>query len=88
MRSFKIEISNFLKARFPFLYISTWEEERLLSSIASIAADEALIKTLRTLFRWSQTTEMTSGGEPSKKETRSPVKALEFIELSGADLDL
>ncbi len=77
---FKIQLSNFLKARFPFLYISTWEEERLLSLIASVAKDDAIIKTPRLFFTWSQTTGMVGEGQAGKEETKAPLKALEFIE--------
>jgi len=31
--NFQTQLANFLKARFPFLYISTWEEDRVLSVI-------------------------------------------------------
>lgn len=33
-------ITNLLKARFPFIYISTWEEGRVTELIQEIASDE------------------------------------------------
>ena len=78
-------VSNLLKARFPCLYITSWEEDRLLSLINSIAKDENLIKTPRDVFTWKLTTGMignngqktcATGGCASK----DPVKALEFVE--------
>jgi hypothetical protein len=77
---FKTHAANLFKARFPYLYISTWEEERALSAIKAVCADQALIKTSRTLFTWSSTKGMTSDGQPGKEETKAPLKALEFIE--------
>jgi SpoVK/Ycf46/Vps4 family AAA+-type ATPase len=77
---FSVHIADLFKARFPFLYVSTWEEERALAAIRSVAVNEALIKTARTVFTWSSTTGMVGGGQPERVETRAPLKALEIIE--------
>ncbi|MEY8241854.1 MAG: AAA family ATPase [Cycloclasticus sp.] len=50
---FQKEISNLFKARFPFLYISTWEESRVIDEIKEVAEDEGLIKTTRDVVEWS-----------------------------------
>jgi len=76
---FKKRLSNLLKARFPYLYLSTWEEDRALSIIRSVAKDQSLIKTPRKVFTWSLTTGMTGEGT-GKEDTKSPLKALERIE--------
>jgi hypothetical protein len=47
---FKVLVSNLLKARFPYLYISTWEEERAVDVIRSVVTDESLIKTTRKVL--------------------------------------
>lgn len=81
MSNFEMYISNLLKARFPFLYISTWEEDRLLSIISSLSKKENIIKTCRNFFAWSLTTGMiTESGEPAIDDNKTPIKALEFIE--------
>lgn len=72
-------MANLFKARFPFLYLATWEEGRALSFIRSIASDEDLIKTPRRVITWKITTGM-SGEESNKAGTKSALKALEFIE--------
>lgn len=72
-------IANLFKARFPFLYLSTWEEERALSLIRSIASSKELIKTQRKVVTWKVTTGI-AGEETSKEDTKSAIKALEFIE--------
>ncbi|MGX1901874.1 4Fe-4S cluster-binding domain-containing protein [Thermolongibacillus altinsuensis] len=77
---FKTLLSNLLKARFPYLYISTWEEERALSVIESVVKDEALIKTPRKLFIWSITKGMAEWGKKGTEETKVPMNALQFIE--------
>ncbi len=78
--SFQKILTDFLKARFPYLYISTWEEDRALALIRSVAGDAQQIKTPRMLFTWSITTGMAADGQVGKDETKAPLKALEFIE--------
>ncbi|UZQ49583.1 AAA family ATPase [Clostridium kluyveri] len=73
-------LANLFKARFPYVYISTWEEERAIEVISSIAQDETLIKTPRIMYIWSQTEGMIIQRTKGKEETKQPLKALEFIE--------
>ena len=74
-------ITNLLKARFPFIYISTWEEGRVTELIQEIASDEEKIKTLRTVYTWTQTQGLECDYEKvGKEDTRSPKKVLEFID--------
>lgn len=73
-------LSNLLKARFPYLYIQTWEEDRVLSLIRSVAHDVELIKTTREVLTWRVTTGMVDGNGQAKSDTKAPLKALEFIE--------
>ncbi|MEH7236382.1 AAA family ATPase [Bacillus sp. JJ1562] len=73
-------LANLLKARFPYLYIQTWEEDRVLSLIRSVAHDVALIKTTREVLTWRVTTGVVDGNGQAKSDTKAPLKALEFIE--------
>ncbi|ABR35923.1 MULTISPECIES: AAA family ATPase [Clostridium] len=73
-------LANLFKARFPYVYISTWEEERAISVIDSVVKDENLIKTQRITYIWSQTDGMCIQGAKGREETKQPIKALEFIE--------
>ncbi len=77
---FRTYVSNLFKARFPYLYISTWEEERAISAIRAVCEDKLLIKTPRTVFTWSLTTGIVGDSQPGKEETKAPLKALEFVE--------
>jgi SpoVK/Ycf46/Vps4 family AAA+-type ATPase len=76
--SFETLLSNLLKARFPLLYIPTWEEERATSSIGRIVANEAVIKTTRKLFVWTVTSGLVTDGQSPKEDTKAPLKALDF----------
>lgn len=71
-------ICNLLKARFPMIYISTWEENRATQMIEEIAADEKKVKTVRKVFVWSQTEGFVTYHEKIKNTT-SPVSALDYI---------
>lgn len=71
-------MANLFKARFPFLYISTWEEDRVLSLIRSIASNQELIKTERKVITWKITTGIEGEGD-GKGDTKSALKALEYI---------
>ena len=51
----KKHLSNLFRARFPIIYIPTWEESRAIEILSDIANDVQLIKTQRTLYIWSQT---------------------------------
>ncbi|MFC0187116.1 AAA family ATPase [Fictibacillus aquaticus] len=79
-KSTETVLSELLKARFPFLYISTYEEERVLSVIRSVAADVNLIKTPRRVYTWRLTTGITDEFSQKVGDTAAPLKALEYIE--------
>lgn len=79
---FKFLLSNLLKARFPYIYIPTWEEDRVLSLINTISTDPTLIKTPRNVYIWKLTTGLTKNGKNVSNDTKSPLKALEYIERS------
>ncbi len=62
MADFQTRLANLLRARFPFVHVTTREEERLLSAIRQIAEDESLIKTPRKVIVWRATTGMVADG--------------------------
>jgi SpoVK/Ycf46/Vps4 family AAA+-type ATPase len=73
-------LANLLKARFPYLYIQTWEEDRVLSLIRSVAQDTELIKTPREVFTWRLTNGIQDHNRQTVGDCKQPLKALEFIE--------
>lgn len=78
--SFKRTLSNLLRARFPYIYMATWEEERALATIRSIAGDRELIKTTRKVYTWSVTKGLVGEGQTNDEATKSPLKALAKIQ--------
>ncbi|KPB03424.1 AAA family ATPase [Bacillus sp. CHD6a] len=79
-KTFLEEFANYCRARFPYIYISTWEEERVIHDIQQVADAVELIKTPRNVFTWSVTNGLTSRSRSETQETKNPIKALEFIE--------
>ena len=72
------QLSSFFRARFPYIYITTWEEERAVSLIKRIAKSEKLIKVPREVYVWTQTQGFVLNGQKIDG-TNSPDKAIDFI---------
>lgn len=49
------QLANLFKARFPIIYIESWEENRVTDTIQRIAENVELIKTIRNVYMWSST---------------------------------
>jgi SpoVK/Ycf46/Vps4 family AAA+-type ATPase len=77
---FQKTLANLLRARFPYLYISTWEENRVLALIYSVSKNADLIRTTRNVFEWSLTDGLAENGKATGEDTKSALKALEFVD--------
>jgi ATP-dependent 26S proteasome regulatory subunit len=77
VKSFCDKIKLFLKANYPIIYINTYEEERIIEELASVAKELDI-----RFYNWSETDGLTRDGEPVKgfPESRKPVLALNFVE--------
>lgn len=73
-------LCNLFKARFPLIYIATWEESRVLQVIEDIAMDSNMIRTPRKIYTWSQTEGLVTYDNKIGKDTKDPMEALNFIE--------
>lgn len=75
------KLSNLIRARFPYIYITTYEEDRVSDTIRLLAADTKKVKIPREIYTWTQTKGIYS--EKDKKiipNTTCPCAALNFIE--------
>ena len=75
------KLSNLIRARFPYIYITTFEEDRVSDVIRQLAADTKQVKLAREIFTWTQTKGIYS--ETEKKNiagTTCPGAALKFVE--------
>lgn len=70
---------NLLRARFPYVYISTYEEDRVTKFIKDIVTDEKQIKYPREVFTWTQSSGLKNGNKVIA-DTTCPNKLISFIE--------
>ncbi len=80
MPNFSTQFANLLKARVPYLYVPTWEEERVLGTIRDVAGDAARIRTPRRVVTWTATQGLRSEGWNAPEGTEDFVGALEVVE--------
>lgn len=78
------KLSHLLKARFPFIYIATYEEERATKYIKSIVTSKTQIKYTREVFIWTQATGLKIGND-TLLNTTNPNKLIEYIEKYDKD---
>jgi SpoVK/Ycf46/Vps4 family AAA+-type ATPase len=83
MADFSLAFANLLRARFPYIYVGTWEEERVLGLIREVARDAVRVRTPRAVFTWSVTDGLVGPGAPPRQTTESPLDALAAVERHG-----
>ena len=76
------KLGGLLKARFPFIYIPTWEEERAAQMICEVAHNPEIIKTVRKVFTWTQTNGWKDENSTQIKSTTDPIAAIQFIQTA------
>lgn len=81
MKETEQKLSNLINASFPFIYIPTWEEERVVEMIFRVISNQTMVKIPRRIFTWSQAEGFEGDGQ-KKKEIVQPVQALDFIRSS------
>ncbi len=72
------EIDILIRARYPIIYVVSWEEERVIASLREIA------KPAKSVFTWS----LTTGVQPQPKTGGAAftlLAALEFVERCGEE---
>lgn len=70
---------NLLRARFPYVYISTYEEDRVTKYIRDIVTDTKQIKYPREVLTWTQASGLKNGNKEIS-DTTCPNKLIKFIE--------
>lgn len=81
---FMHDFANLVNAGFPYIYIPSYEEERITNTIKSILDDKELIKNDRKLYIWTQTDGLVN--ENSKvRDTANPLNAIESVAKSNED---
>ena len=72
------KLSNLLKARFPYIYISTYEEERATKFIKSVVSNQAKVKVQREVLVWTQAIGLKNKDEVISN-TSNPARLIQFI---------
>ena len=78
-RSFREEISQLIRARFPLLFIESHEERRVFGELQAVAEDASLVRTTRPVYRWSLTDGLVDGAGNAIAGTLEPARALEAV---------
>lgn len=76
---FQRNFSDLVNAGFPYVYISSYEEERVLQQIRRASETDGLIKVRRRIFVWAQSTGFVSD-DNTVNGTADPHKAISYIE--------
>lgn len=74
--SFTKDFEHLLKARFPILYIESYEENRVVEEIRSVVSNTKALRTPRQLVEWSATTGLVDPDGKSIANTTAPAEAL------------
>ncbi|MCD7879605.1 MAG: AAA family ATPase [Candidatus Gastranaerophilales bacterium] len=72
------KLSHLLRARFPYIYIATYEEDRATKFIKEIVKDKSKIKYPREVFIWTQATGLRNEDKVISNTT-APNKLIEYI---------
>lgn len=78
-RSFRDELALFFRARFPVLYVETYEEQRVMGEVHAVASDQTLMRTVRPVFEWSSTRGFVAEDGKAQSSTHEPRQALEWL---------
>lgn len=78
--NFEEKLANLINAGFPYIYIPSYEEERVLNTIDRVVGNQELVRSPRKVFTWAQTNGIM--GKECKnpdRSTQAPMAALEYI---------
>lgn len=76
---FEESLVNHIKARFPILYITTWEENRLIQLIQNIN-EKDFFKNDKQIFEWSVTKGLELNKNHFKENLKSSIDILDYIQ--------
>lgn len=78
-KSFRENLALLFRARFPVLYIESFEEPRVLAEIAAVATDASLMRTVRPVYVWSATRGFVGPDGSTQSGTTEPKQAVDWI---------
>lgn len=78
-RTFRETLGLLFKARFPVLYIESFEEGRVAREVAATASDAYQVRTPRPVWTWSLTQGIVAPDGTAQASTTDPARALDWI---------
>lgn len=78
-KSFGDNLALLFRARFPILYVESFEEPRVLAEINRVAGDTNLIRTVRPVYVWSATRGFVGPDGKATSGTTDPKQALDWM---------
>lgn len=81
---FMQDFANLVNAGFPYIYIPSYEEERITNTISDAVNNRELIKSERRLYVWTQTDGLVCDGSKTR-DTSNPMNAIESVARSSED---
>ncbi len=81
---FMQDFANLVNAGFPYIYIPSYEEERITNTIKNTISNKELIKNDRKLYVWTQTDGLVND-ETKIRDTSNPINAVESVAKSNED---
>lgn len=77
---FEEKLANLINAGFPYIYIPSYEEERVMSAINRVLSTQELVRNPRKVFTWAQTCGVTCQDHNGPdRSTQTPMTAIEYI---------
>ena len=77
-REFARDFSNLINAGFPYIYIPSYEEERITALIRQTVRSPELVKVERKVYEWTQTNGLV-GEEEKVRNTTAPAQLIDHI---------
>lgn len=78
-KSFRDNLALLFRARFPVLYIESFEEPRAVAEIAAVASDQNLMRTVRPVYTWSATRGFLGPDGAVQSGTVDPKHAVDWM---------
>lgn len=79
--SFAVDLDQHLKARFPILYVETFEGTRAADEIRHFLTSGESLRTPRVLYEWSVTRGLVGPDGKTNQNTRQPIEALQAAQV-------
>lgn len=73
------QLTRLFRARFPYIYLTTFEEDRAITLIKNISSSEKLVRIPREVYVWTQTSGFRLDDQIIEG-TNIPDKAVDFIQ--------